>query len=61
MMYFLIGFILFFIICFYLFIFSLCWIAKRSDEQAEKLFNELRKGDKNGKYKDRYTNSAMDH
>ena len=43
MIYIIIGFI----ICFYLFIFSMCYMAKKSDEQIEKLFNEYIKGDNN--------------
>lgn len=29
------------IICIYIFIFSMCYIAKKSDERSEQLFNEM--------------------
>lgn len=43
MIYIIIGFI----ICFYIFIFSMCYVAKKSDERLEKLFNEYMKGNSN--------------
>ena len=43
MLYIIIGFI----ICFYIFIFSMCYMAKKSDDMAEKLLNEYIKGDNN--------------
>lgn len=36
------------IICVYFFIFSMCYMAKKSDERAEQLFNEMMKGNNNG-------------
>lgn len=36
------------IICVYIFIFSMCYIARKSDDRAEQLFNDMMKGNNNG-------------
>lgn len=41
------------ILCVYIFIFSMCYVAKNSDARAEQLFNDMmrRKNNENNSYR----------